>query len=83
MHLGDEELLIALANTAHTETDELADGDSLQAWWYAMSKAPKIRSQILLLRRHAISALGTFVGSVGGASDMVSLSPNAVSRDGV
>jgi predicted RNA-binding Zn ribbon-like protein len=40
IQLGDEELLIAVANTAHAETDEIADGDSLQAWWYAVSPPP-------------------------------------------
>ncbi len=31
--LGDEELLIAVANTAHGERDEFADADSVRAWW--------------------------------------------------
>src|SRR5690349_23074095 len=31
--LGDEELLIAVANTAHGERDELADAGSVRAWW--------------------------------------------------
>ncbi len=31
--LGDEELLIAVANTAHGEPDELADAGSVRAWW--------------------------------------------------
>src|SRR5690349_2253707 len=31
--LGDEELLIAVANTAHLEHDELADAGSVRAWW--------------------------------------------------
>jgi predicted RNA-binding Zn ribbon-like protein len=30
--LGDEELLIAVANTAHGEQDELADVDALRTW---------------------------------------------------
>jgi len=29
----DEELLLAVANTAHAEHDELADADSVHAWW--------------------------------------------------
>jgi predicted RNA-binding Zn ribbon-like protein len=31
--LGDEELLTAVANTAHREQDEFADADSVRAWW--------------------------------------------------
>lgn len=31
--LGDEQLLIALANTAHGEHDELADAGAVRAWW--------------------------------------------------
>jgi predicted RNA-binding Zn ribbon-like protein len=31
--LGDEELLVAVANTAHGEPDELADAGSVRAWW--------------------------------------------------
>jgi predicted RNA-binding Zn ribbon-like protein len=31
--LGDEELLIALANTGHTEDDELADMTTVRRWW--------------------------------------------------
>ena len=31
--LGDEELLIAVANTAHWEQDELADAGSVRTWW--------------------------------------------------
>lgn len=31
--LGDEELVIAVANTAHGECDELADARSVRAWW--------------------------------------------------
>ncbi|WP_030438314.1 CGNR zinc finger domain-containing protein [Actinoplanes subtropicus] len=34
--LGDEELLIAVANTAHGERDELADSASVRAWWHGL-----------------------------------------------
>lgn len=34
--LGDEELLIAVANTAHGERDELADAGSIRAWWHSL-----------------------------------------------
>lgn len=33
---GDEELLIAVANTAHGEPDELADAGSVRAWWRSL-----------------------------------------------
>ena len=35
--LGDEELLIAVANTAHGEDDELADDSSVRAWWRGLA----------------------------------------------
>ncbi|GIJ63040.1 CGNR zinc finger domain-containing protein [Virgisporangium aurantiacum] len=31
--LADEELLVAVANTAHGERDEFADAGSVRAWW--------------------------------------------------
>jgi predicted RNA-binding Zn ribbon-like protein len=31
--IGDEELLIALANTGHTEADELTDMAAVRVWW--------------------------------------------------
>jgi predicted RNA-binding Zn ribbon-like protein len=31
--LGDQELLIAVANTAHGEQDELTDAGTVRAWW--------------------------------------------------
>ncbi|MFI5889534.1 CGNR zinc finger domain-containing protein [Actinoplanes sp. NPDC051513] len=37
--LGDEELLIAVANTAHGERDELADAGSVRAWWDGLGAA--------------------------------------------
>ena len=35
--LGDEDLLIAVANTAHGEHDELADAASVRAWWRGLN----------------------------------------------
>lgn len=35
--LGDEELVIAVANTAHGERDELADAHSVRDWWRGLS----------------------------------------------
>lgn len=37
--LGDEDLLIAVANTAHGERDELADAGSVRAWWRGLCAA--------------------------------------------
>jgi len=37
--LGDEELVVAVANTAHGERDELADAGSVRAWWRALGAA--------------------------------------------
>jgi predicted RNA-binding Zn ribbon-like protein len=58
--LGDEELLIAVANTAHGEDDELADAAAVRAWWrdmgapvptrYRRSEAPENVSTLRALR---------------------------------
>lgn len=40
--LGDEELLIAVANTAHGESDELADATAMRAWWRSLG-APDLK----------------------------------------
>src|ERR1700750_3353686 len=36
----DEELLIAVANTAHGERDEFADGRAVRAWWRELGTTP-------------------------------------------
>jgi predicted RNA-binding Zn ribbon-like protein len=36
--IGDEDLLIALANTGHGEQDELADSTSVRAWWRGLGR---------------------------------------------
>src|SRR5690242_976035 len=44
--LGDDELLIAVANTAHGESDELADAGSVRAWWRSVgAPVPTRRGQ--------------------------------------
>src|SRR5689334_23381380 len=35
-YMDDEELLLAVANTAHGEQDELADADAVSAWWHGL-----------------------------------------------
>ncbi|HEX7716089.1 MAG TPA: CGNR zinc finger domain-containing protein [Marmoricola sp.] len=37
--MRDEELLVALANTGHDETDELADGSSVKLWWQRLDSS--------------------------------------------
>jgi len=41
--LGDEELLTAVANTAHGERDEFADAGSVRAWWRTVN--PPVRTR--------------------------------------
>jgi predicted RNA-binding Zn ribbon-like protein len=42
--LGDEELLIAVANTAHGDHDELADPSSVRAWWRGLGAPVRTRA---------------------------------------
>jgi predicted RNA-binding Zn ribbon-like protein len=41
--LGDEELLTAVANTAHGERDEFADAGSVRAWWRTVGAPVRTR----------------------------------------
>ena len=53
IRLDDEELLIAVANTAHIEQDELADADSVRAWWATLgapSSLPAAPGNVARLR---------------------------------
>ena len=36
--LGDEDLLMAVANTAHLEDDELSDPAAVRAWWLGLGR---------------------------------------------
>ena len=51
---SDEELLIALANTAHGERDELTDAETVRAWWRSLtatrSDDPAATENVALLR---------------------------------
>ena len=38
--LGDEDLLIAVANTAHVEHDEFAGSAAVRAWWLGLGQPP-------------------------------------------
>jgi predicted RNA-binding Zn ribbon-like protein len=42
--LGEEELLLAVANTAHGEQDEFADAGSVRAWWRGLGAPVTTRS---------------------------------------
>ncbi|WIM99046.1 CGNR zinc finger domain-containing protein [Actinoplanes oblitus] len=62
--LGDEELLIAVANTAHAEADEFTDAASVRDWWggltaSAAERAPVAPEGVAMLRalRRLIRAL--------------------------
>lgn len=37
-YLGDEDLLMAVANTAHVEHDEFADAAAVRAWWLGLGQ---------------------------------------------
>ena len=42
--IADEELLLAVANTAHGERDEFADAGSVRAWWRGLGAPVRTRS---------------------------------------
>jgi predicted RNA-binding Zn ribbon-like protein len=54
--LGDEELLIAVANTAHGETDEFADPGSVRAWWRSVG-APVPTRRARSATEHGVTML--------------------------
>ena len=54
--LGDEELLIAVANTAHGETDEFADPGSVRAWWRSVG-APVPTRRARSATQHGVTML--------------------------
>ncbi|HEX5203743.1 MAG TPA: CGNR zinc finger domain-containing protein [Actinoplanes sp.] len=43
--LGDEQLLLAVANTAHGERDEFADARSVRAWWRGLGAPAATRGR--------------------------------------
>ncbi|TQS41159.1 CGNR zinc finger domain-containing protein [Cryptosporangium phraense] len=57
---GDEELLLAVANTAHGPDDEFVDGESLRAWWLALghpATSPAVDVEIVRALRVLIRGL--------------------------
>lgn len=63
--LSDEELLIAVANTAHGEFDELADGAAIRAWWRGLG-APGIRQRRRSDSHTSAAMLRTLRGVIRG-----------------
>ena len=63
--LGDEELLIAVANTAHGERDELADGGSVRAWWRGLG-APVATQDSRLEAPESVGTLRALRGLIRG-----------------
>jgi predicted RNA-binding Zn ribbon-like protein len=88
--LRDEELLIAVANTAHGELDELDDASSVRAWWRGLgAPAPSRRSRsetpesIAMLRALRDLIRGLALRNNGIESDLsrVDLEPLALRLD--
>jgi len=63
--LGDEELLIAMANTAHGERDELADTGSVRAWWRGLG-APVATQDGSLEAPESVATLRALRGLIRG-----------------
>lgn len=53
----DEELLIAVANTAHGEHDEFADAASVRSWWAALGEPATARKVASVETLRALRAL--------------------------
>jgi predicted RNA-binding Zn ribbon-like protein len=86
--LSDEELLIAVANTAHDVRDELADPAAVRAWWLTLGQpARTARSAdpgaVAMLRtlRAAIRALALRNNGIDTAMDAAALHGLALRPD--
>jgi predicted RNA-binding Zn ribbon-like protein len=77
--VDDEELLIAVANTAHGDGDELADGRSVRQWWQDLGGAgparPASAQTVAMLRdlRAVIRALALRNNGIESAVDTTAL----------
>jgi predicted RNA-binding Zn ribbon-like protein len=77
--VDDEELLIAVANTAHGADDELADGRSVRQWWRGLggrsAPRPADAEAVALLRtlRAVIRALALRNNGIDSAVDAAAL----------
>ena len=63
--LADEELLRAVANTAHGERDEFGDARSVRAWWHGLG-APVMTHGGGSARPESIAMLRTLRGLIRG-----------------
>lgn len=63
--LGDEELLIAVANTAHGDHDEFTDAHTTRAWWTGLG-APVATHHGSSASGESVTALRTMRGLVRG-----------------
>jgi len=63
--LGDEALLMAVANTAHAEEDELADASSVRAWWRGLG-APVSTRRGRAAAPESVALLRTLRGLIRG-----------------
>lgn len=63
--LGDEQLLIAVANTAHVERDEFTDAGTVRDWWAGLSAPVATRRGGAIAPGH-VEQLRTLRGLVRG-----------------
>jgi predicted RNA-binding Zn ribbon-like protein len=63
--LGDEELLIAVANTAHGDQDELTDAGTVIAWWSRLG-APVAARRRGTASDESVAVLRTMRGLIRG-----------------
>lgn len=75
--LDDERLLLAVANTAHGDDDELADAGSVHAWWRGLGATatgpdtgPEAADSVAMLRRLRILIRGLALRNNGIEPDL-------------
>ncbi|MEU4243929.1 CGNR zinc finger domain-containing protein [Actinoplanes sp. NPDC026619] len=75
--LDDEDLLLAVANTAHGEQDELADAPSTRAWWLGIGSPattresrPDVTDSVAMLRALRVLIRGLALRNNGVEPDL-------------
>ncbi|WP_433304907.1 CGNR zinc finger domain-containing protein [Actinoplanes sp. CA-030573] len=75
--LDDEQLLLAVANTAHGQEDELADAASVQAWWRGLGASatgpdagPEADDSVAMLRSLRVLIRGLALRNNGIEPDL-------------
>ena len=63
--LGDEELLIAVANTAHGDQDEFTNASTMSDWWSGLG-APVVARRSESASDESVAALRTMRGLIRG-----------------